>query len=166
MGLLDKVKEKVVNPDPQELQAAHAEQAAAEFEQHTLGAWMWLRQELDARAQAYLDDPHNEQLLSDVLCDHALVFIRNYLDELRAQGLRWSFPERAMNANMRITVSPQTVPSTLTLTEYFEDHSQLTRQGQVVSEAAGAGRAIKATIKVDQVNGAYWISDVVLVSAA
>lgn len=166
MGILDKFKDRLVDPDPQQVQAVQTEQAAQEFEQYVLGAWMWLRQELDARAQAYLDDPHQAALLSDVLSDHALVFVRDYLDQLRQQGLRWSFPERSMTANMRVQVAPQTVPNLLTLTEYFEDRSQLSRQGQLVADAGGAGRALRATLKVDPTSGAYWISDVVLVAAA
>ena len=166
MGLIDKLKEKVVNPDQQVVQAAQNEQAAQEFEQYALGAWLWLRQELDSRAQAYLSDPHHDALLSDLLCDHALTFVRGYLDELRNQGLKWNFAERAMNANMRVEVAPRSAPNTFTLTEYFDDFSQLTRQGQVVSEAGGRGRALRASIKVDVSSGAYWISDVVLVSAS
>ena len=164
MGLLDKVKEKMVVVEDDGSQREALEQEVGEM-------WAWLRTQLDRASLLYLqtgDPDHPKGSLQQCLAGRAYEAVIAHLDAMRAQGVIWRFEDRDQRANQRLRVEDP-VGNTYVVTEYFRDFSQTelwSSDDQLVDERTADGReqAIRATITVDE--GGYWITDIAVLGHA
>lgn len=164
MGLLDKVKGKMVVVEDDGSQRRELEQQVAEM-------WTWLRTHLDKASLLYLqtgDPNHPEGSLQQCLAGRAYEKVVRQLDAMRAQGVIWRYENREQRGAQRIKVEDP-VGNTYVLTEYFRDYSQLelwSSNDQMLDmrQADGSEHAIRATIMVD--SGGYWITDVAVLGGS
>lgn len=160
MGLIDNLKNKMVEKVEDDSEAK--EQLAS-----SVGAmWDWLRTHLDAACEIYQKTGNAEQLQA-CLAGRALEDTVAYFDQLRANNIVWSFPDRREQAQQRLRVEEVIGNSTFIVTEYFRDHSRLEyyqhEQLVEVREADGGEKVLRATIQTDT-DGNYYISEVAMQS--
>jgi len=114
--------------------------------------WIYLRKEFDLGVREYLGSGESNQLYQ-ILTPELYQRLTTELDQMRDQGIIWSFPGRETLSNSRIKVVHEELnhktgrPEKMQVAERYLDHSQVKRGSEEVS-CPGTHRELQGTIVV------------------